>query len=134
MSLELYRYSSSKSQYLVGAYASDNPDSVSLMDGDALVIKAKPTFYTPKRNYRFSKNYFVCHRYFAMALVLLAHEHHGFHAPTPKELIEAIEDHQGYSFLDGCIQCKQLNENEYETRITGKYLSVLKLITNIQLS
>lgn len=132
MSLGLYKYSNSQSQHLVGAYVSDN--AIVKMDGGDLVIQAKPTFHTPSRYYRYPKKYFVCHRYFAMALVLVAHQDNGFYAPTPQELIEAIEDEKGFSFLDGKIQCKQINATEYETRISGKYLSTLKNIIDIPLS
>lgn len=134
MSLEFYKYSNSQSQYLVGAYVADNLNAVLKMDGEDLVIKAKPTTHTPSRFYRYPKHYYVCHRYFAMALVLVAHQDNGFYVPSPQELIKAIEDENGFSFLDGKIQCTKINTNEYETRISGKYLNTLKNITDIPLS
>lgn len=134
MSLDLYKYSNSQSQYLVGAYVADNPNAVVKMDGEDLVIQAKPTTHTPSRFYRYPKHYFVCHRYFAMSLVLVAHQDNGYYAPSPQELIEAIENEKGFSFLDGKIQCTQINSTEYETRISGKYLNTLKKITDIPLS
>lgn len=134
MSLGFYKYSKSQSQNLVGAYVAENPNADLNMDGEDLVIKTRPITYTPSRFYRYPKSYFVCHRYFAMALVLVAHQDNGYYAPSPQELIEAIENEKGFSFLDGNIQCTQINANEYETRISGKYLNTLKNITDIPFS